>query len=101
MYRQDNELRVRRARIPAVPADDAPVFNPPDAETIYANYCETFRRLGVEPLPRERARDQMQEWSDALAGCWTSGGPACSHGESHLFGIYHYAACTACHEHPE
>ena len=47
---------------------DALEFDPPDAETVYANHCETCRRLGVEPVSQERAQGLMAEWSDALAG---------------------------------
>ena len=37
--------------------DDAiPIeFDPPDSDRVYANYLETCRRLGVEPVSRERA----------------------------------------------
>jgi hypothetical protein len=44
---------------------DAPELDPPDAESVYRNYVETCRRLGVEPVPRDRAQDLMAEWSDA------------------------------------
>jgi hypothetical protein len=33
----------------------ASVLDLPDADVVYANYCETCRRLGVEPVPRERS----------------------------------------------
>ena len=79
---------------------DAPEFDPPDADEVYARYLETCKRLGVEPVPRERAGG-LKEWSDALAGCRNSAARRASHGESSVFGIYHYAAYTACHEHPE
>ena len=46
---------------------DTPEFDPPDAERVYRNYVETCRRLGVEPVPRERAQDLIAEWSDAIA----------------------------------
>ena len=37
--------------------DDAPEFDPPDADRVYANYLETCRRAGVRPVSRERAQD--------------------------------------------
>ena len=30
-------------------------FDPPDLERMYRNCLETCRRLGVEPVPRDRA----------------------------------------------
>jgi hypothetical protein len=47
---------------------DAPEFDPPDAETVYANYLETCRRAGVEPVSRERAEGLIQEWNEVLSG---------------------------------
>ncbi len=44
------------------------MFDPadaPDPERVYLNYLETCRRLGVEPVPRERA-DGLMQWP--LAG---------------------------------
>ena len=32
--------------------NDAPEFDLPDADSVYAQYLETCRRLGVEPVPR-------------------------------------------------
>ena len=49
-------------------AGDAPALDPPDADTVYAHYLETCRRLGVEPVPRERALGLMQEWGEVLSG---------------------------------
>ena len=49
------------------PDNDAPAFDPPDAEGVYRNYVETCRRLGVESVPRDRAEELMAEWSDAIA----------------------------------
>jgi len=46
---------------------DAPEFDPPDADVVYANYCETCRRLGVEPVPGERANALIEEWSETIA----------------------------------
>ncbi len=47
--------------------DDTPELDPPDADTVYRNYLRTCRRLGVEPVPRERARKLIQEWADTIA----------------------------------
>ena len=41
---------------------DVPEFNPPSAESVYRSYVETCRRLGVEPVPRDRAHGLMAEW---------------------------------------
>ena len=38
-------------------------FDPPDADAVYAHYLETCRRAGVEPVPRERARELIAERS--------------------------------------
>ena len=46
---------------------DAPALDPPDADTVYAHYLETCRRVGVEPVPRERAQDLIREWSETIA----------------------------------
>jgi hypothetical protein len=35
---------------------DALTFDPPDTDTVYVNYLETCRRLGVAPVSRDRAR---------------------------------------------
>ena len=48
--------------------DDAPEFDPPDADAVYARYLETCRRLGVEPVPRERALGLIGEWTEVLTG---------------------------------
>ena len=45
---------------------DASAFNTPDADEVYAHYLETCRRLGVEPVPRERAHDLIAEWAAAI-----------------------------------
>ena len=47
--------------------DNACVFDPPDADAVYARYLEACKRLRREPVPRERAQDLMAEWSDAIA----------------------------------
>lgn len=46
--------------------DDARAFGPADPERVYRNCVETYGRLGVEPVPRNRAQDLMAEWSDAI-----------------------------------
>ena len=46
------------------------VFDPadaPDPDVVYRNYVETCRRVSIEPVPRERARKLIDEWTDALA----------------------------------
>jgi hypothetical protein len=47
---------------------DALEFDPPDAETVYANHCETCRRLDVEPVSRDRAQGFIEEWNEVLSG---------------------------------
>jgi len=41
--------------------DDARAFDPADPKRVYRNYVETCGRLGVEPVPRNRAQDLMAE----------------------------------------
>jgi len=48
--------------------DDARAFDPADPERVYRNCVETYERLGVEPVPRNRAQDLMQEWNEVLSG---------------------------------
>jgi len=43
------------------PSKDAPAFDPLDVERVYRNYLETCRRLGIDPVPRERALGLIQE----------------------------------------
>jgi hypothetical protein len=43
-------------------------FDPPDADTVYEGYLETCRRLGVEPVSRDRAGALMAEWNEVLSG---------------------------------
>ena len=40
---------------------------PPDAERVNRNYVETCRRLGFEPVSRDRAQGLIAEWSEAIA----------------------------------
>ena len=43
-------------------------FEPLDPDTVYANYPETCRRAGIEPVPRERARSFIGELNEVLSG---------------------------------
>ena len=43
-------------------------FDALSADSVYENYLKTCRRLGVEPVPRERALGLMQEWGEVLSG---------------------------------
>ena len=47
----------------------------PDPDVVYRNSVETCRRVSIEPVPRERARALIAEWSDALAPRRRTGGP--------------------------
>ena len=38
----------------------------PEMARAYRNYMLTCRRLGVEPVPRERADDLMAQWFETL-----------------------------------
>ena len=40
----------------------------PDPDCVYLNYLETCRRLGIEPVPRERAVGLIGEWTEVLTG---------------------------------
>jgi len=43
---------------------DAREFDTPDlGSRVYRNYLETCRRLGINPVPRERAEGLIAEWS--------------------------------------
>ena len=44
------------------------MIDPPNPNRVYRNYLETCRRQGIEPVPRERAGELMQEWAGALKG---------------------------------
>ena len=48
--------------------EDAPQFDPPDADLVYQRYRETYRRLGIEQVSRERATGPMEAWTEALSG---------------------------------
>ena len=47
--------------------DDAFKAETPDPDRVYALYLEPCRRLGVNPVPRERAQDLIAEWFAAIA----------------------------------
>ena len=40
--------------------------DPPNANRVYRNYLLSCRRQGIEPVPRKRAVELMQEWANAL-----------------------------------
>jgi hypothetical protein len=48
--------------------NDAPAVDPPDAESVYANYLRTCAMLGVEPTPRDRALGLIRQWTEVLTG---------------------------------
>ena len=45
---------------------DAGPIKPPDPDEVYRHYLETCRRIGIEPVPRDRADELMREWSAAI-----------------------------------
>ena len=47
--------------------DDSAPCDPPDPGRVYRNYLRTCRRLGVEPVPGDRAKGLIREWTDTLA----------------------------------
>lgn len=49
----------------------APALNPPDADRVYRNHLEKCQRLGIDPVPRDRAHDLIAEWNDAIVACRT------------------------------
>jgi len=56
--------------IPAAIRDDADAragTDLPDADTVYARYLVTCRRLGIDAVPRELAQRLIAEWSEAIA----------------------------------
>jgi hypothetical protein len=46
--------------------NDTTALHRPDPERVYHNYLERCRRLGIEPVLRDHARDLMAEWSVAI-----------------------------------
>jgi hypothetical protein len=50
---------------------DTPPRNPPDPDRVYRRHLERCRRLGIEPVPRDRAHDLIAEWNDTIAAGWT------------------------------
>jgi len=53
-----------------MPQDDAIEiqFDPPDPDRVYRNHRETCRRVGVEPVSRDRALGLIQERNEVLSG---------------------------------
>jgi hypothetical protein len=43
--------------------DDDPELALPDVDVVYANYLETCRRLGVEPMSVEKAHALITDWN--------------------------------------
>jgi hypothetical protein len=43
---------------------------PPNPNRVYRNYLVSCRQLGIEPVPRDRAGELMQEWAGALKELW-------------------------------
>ena len=41
--------------------------DPPDPDRVYRHYLERCRRLGIDPVLRDRAHDLIAEWNDAIA----------------------------------
>ena len=41
---------------------DAAAFDPPDVDRLYERYADSCRRLGIEPLSRERVDTLAAEW---------------------------------------
>jgi len=39
-----------------------------DLDRVYRNYLETYRRLRIEPTPREQALGLIREWTEVLSG---------------------------------
>jgi hypothetical protein len=46
---------------------DSLLRDPPDPESVYRHYLERCRRLGIDPILRDRAHDLIAEWNDAIA----------------------------------
>ena len=46
---------------------DTSARNPPDPDRVYRRHLERCQRLGIEPVPRDRAHALMAEWNDAIA----------------------------------
>ena len=39
-----------------------------ELERVYAAYLSSCERSGIEPIPRQRALELLQDWLDALTG---------------------------------
>ena len=49
---------------------DTPTRNPPDPDRVYRRHLARCQRLGIEPVPRDRAHDLIAEWNDAITAGW-------------------------------
>lgn len=61
---------------------DSAAFDSPDPDQIYeiyVNYLESCRRQGIQPVPRDRARELIKEWAHALAAARRDPPPPSSH----------------------
>ena len=47
--------------------NDSAAFQSPDQDQVYLNYLESCKRQGIQPVPRDRARELIKEWAHALA----------------------------------
>ena len=45
--------------------------DPPDPDRVYRRYLERCRRLGIDPVLRDRAHDLIAEWNHAIAASRT------------------------------
>jgi hypothetical protein len=50
-------------------ADEEAPFPDPRDEEFYARYLETCRLTGVEPVSRQKARQLVAEWNEAITQC--------------------------------
>jgi len=50
-----------------MPADNSSPLDL-DLDRVYRNYLETYRRLRIEPTPREQALGSIREWTEVLSG---------------------------------
>ena len=50
---------------------DTLVRDPPDPDRVYRHYLERCRRLGIEPVLRDRAHGLIAEWNNVIAASRT------------------------------
>jgi hypothetical protein len=55
---------------------DSAAFDSPDPDQVYLNYLDSCQRKGIEPVPRNRARELIKEWADALTGSRSDSPPS-------------------------